>query len=342
MTQIRVGIVGCGSIARHRHAPEYAANPHVKLVAFADKGEERAKSLAEKYGADYYADYMDLVARDDIDAISVCTPNYLHAPVTVAAARSGKHVLCEKPMATTVDEAKEMVSAARLAGVKLMIAHNQRLMPVHLKAKEILESGRLGKVLTFRTTFAHGGPERWSAEGPGGWFFQKQQAFVGALGDLGVHKVDLIRWLLDEEIVEVAAMSGTLEKSGADVDDNAVCLLKTENGAMGTMTASWTYKPREDNSTVLYCEKGTMHIGVDPSYGVIVDLQDGQRELYQLTSMQTNEAGGQKTSGIIDSFVGCIVTDTEPEIPGEEGLKSLEVVIAAVKASERKTVVSIA
>lgn len=115
-----------------------------------------------------------------------------------------------------------------------MIGHNQRFVPSHQKAKEIIENGELGKIYSFRTTFDHGGPEGWSIDGKASWFFQKDQAFIGAMG---VHKADLIRYLLGEEIREVAAFVETNAKTETDVDDNSVCILKTESGIIGT--ASW-------------------------------------------------------------------------------------------------------
>ncbi|BCU82669.1 oxidoreductase [Polycladomyces abyssicola] len=341
MAKIRVGVIGCGSIAKYRHIPEYAENPHVELVAFCDVVEERAKPFADQYGGKVYTDYQELLKDDAIDAVSVCTPNVEHGPMTIAAARAGKHVLCEKPMATSGEEAQAMIDAARENGVVLMIGHNQRLMPPHVKAKEILESGRLGKVLTFRTTFGHGGPEQWSAEGKGGWFFRKERAFVGAMGDLGVHKADLIRWLLQDEIVEVGALVDTLHKEETDVDDNAVIILRTRGGAIGTMEASWTHYPNEDNSTILHCENGTMKIGVDPVDQVIVELRDGTVERYQVGAIATNEEGGQTKSGVIDAFVHSILSGEPPLISGEEGKKSLEVILAAIRSAEEKRIVQL-
>ncbi|MFC4076996.1 Gfo/Idh/MocA family protein [Salinithrix halophila] len=341
MTQIKVGVIGCGSIAIHRHIPEYANNPHVELVAFCDTDRERATAAAMEYGGRVFTDYEELCKLEELDAVSVCTPNAYHAPISIAAARAGKHVLCEKPMATSREEAEEMIRAARESGVKLMIGHNQRLMPPHVKAKEILSTGTLGRVLTFRTAFGHGGPEGWSVEGPGGWFFQKEKAFIGAMGDLGVHKTDLVRWLLDDEVVEVSAFVGTLQKEGTDVDDNALLLLKTGKGAIGTLAASWTHQPGEDNSTILYCEKGLMRIGEDPQDQVIVQRTDGSVEKYQVGGIATNEAGSQTDSGVIAAFIDAILRDVDPLIPGEEGMRSLDVILAALEASVEKRVVPV-
>lgn len=341
MSKVKVGVIGCGSIATYRHIPEYAANPDVELIAFCDVVVERAKAAAGQYGGTAYSDYREMLANEDLDAVSVCTPNVYHAPISIAAAEAKKHVLCEKPMAVSHEEAVAMIEAAKQNGVYLMIGHNQRLMPPHQKAKELLQRGYLGKVLTFRTAFGHGGPENWSVEGKGGWFFQKEKAFIGAMGDLGVHKVDLMRWLLDDEFVEVGAFVGVLDKTDTDVDDNAMCILRTEKGVVGTMMASWTHYAGEDNSTILYCENGLLKIGTDPNDQVIVELKDGSVERYRVGAIATNESGGQTNSGVIDAFITSIRTQTPPSISGEEGYKSLQVILAALESAETRKIATV-
>lgn len=339
MSKLKVAVIGCGAIALRRHIPEYAAHPEVELTAFCDIVKERAEALAEKYGGKAYTDYKELLAKEKVDAVSVCLPNALHAPVTIAAANAGVHVLCEKPMATSSEEAEAMIDAAQKSGVFLMIGHNQRLMPPHVKAKEILKQGYLGKVLTFRTSFGHPGPEGWSVDGRNSWFFRKPEAFVGAMGDLGVHKSDLIRYLLDDEVSEVGSFVGTLHKEGTEVDDNAVCILRMRSGAIGQLVASWTYYKGEDNSTILWCENGVLKVGTDPVDQVIVELRNGSVEKYQVGAIATNER--QTASGVIDGFVDSILTGTKPAISGEEGKKSLEVILAALESQASKTIVKL-
>jgi len=339
MSKLKVAIIGCGSIAIHRHVPEYAANENVEIVAFVDPVAERAQKLSDKYGGKVYTDHKTMLAAEKPDAVSVCTPNALHAPISIDAANAGAHVLCEKPMAISAEEAEQMIAAARKNGVYLMIGHNQRYMPPHVKAKEILKTGKLGKVLTFRTSFGHPGPEGWSIEGKGGWFFQKPKAFVGAMGDLGVHKADLIRWMLDDEVEEVGAFVGTLHKEDTDVDDNATCILRMKSGAIGSLVASWTYYRGEDNSTVLWCANGVMKIGTHPDDQVIVELRDGSVEKHKVGGISTNEK--QLASGVVDAFVESILTKTPPAISGEEGAKSLAVILAAMESQAQGTIVKV-
>lgn len=339
MNKIKVAVFGCGAIAQRRHIPEYAENQHVELVAFADPNLERAQEMVELYGGKAYTSYEEILANEDIDAVSVCTPNYLHAPMTIAAANAGKHVLVEKPMACSIEEAEQMIEAAHKNNVYLMVGHNQRLMPPHVKAKEILDSGKLGKVLTFRTSFGHPGPEAWSVDGADSWFFRKEEAIMGAMGDLGVHKSDFIRYLLNDEVADVASFIGTLHKEGTEVDDNATCLLRMKSGAIGTLVASWTQYKGGDNSTILWCENGVMKIGTVEGNEVIVELTDGTVETYQVGMMSTNEK--QVPSGVIDAFVESITTNTPPTISGEEGLRAVKVILGAFESQKTGRVVQL-
>ncbi len=122
------------------------------------------------------------------------------------------------------------------------------------KQEKFIESGELGKIYSFRTAFGHGGPEQWSIDGEESWFFKKEQAFIGAMGDLGVHKADLLRYLLGEEFVEVAAFVETVQRKSR-VDDNAVCILKTERALSEQLAASWAYTAKEDNSRLFMVKK---------------------------------------------------------------------------------------
>ncbi|WP_270179865.1 Gfo/Idh/MocA family protein [Alkalihalobacillus sp. CinArs1] len=341
MKTLKIGVIGCGSIAKHRHLPEYAANKNVQIVAVCDIVKSRADEIASLYGATSYENVEDVLQIEEIDAISVCTPNYLHAPISIAALKAGKHVLCEKPMATSKEDAELMIETAREHGKQLMIAHNQRFVPSHSKAKELLASGELGKVYSFRTAFGHPGPEGWSVDGKESWFFEKEKAFIGAMGDLGVHKTDLIRYVLGEEIVEVGSFVETSAKDFATVDDNAVCILKSESGIVGTLAASWAYTASEDNSTIIYAEKAILRLEDDPVNSLVVQYQTGDVVKYELGGIQTNESGGQTSSQVIDRFVDSIVSDKESPVSGDEGMKSLQVVLAALESNETKKIINL-
>ncbi|WP_079527365.1 Gfo/Idh/MocA family protein [Halobacillus hunanensis] len=338
MAKLKVAIIGCGSIAQNRHLMEYEANEQVDIMAVCDIVEERAMVTAEAFGARSYTDYEDLLAKENVDAVSVCLPNYLHAPVSIASLNAGAHVLCEKPMATSSEEAEEMINTAARTGKKLMIAHNQRFVASHQKARQLIEAGEIGKVYSFRTTFGHGGPEGWSADGTDSWFFKKDQAFIGAMGDLGVHKADLLRYLLGEEFIDVAGFIENNAKEGISVDDNAVCILRSESGVVGTLTASWAYRPEEDNSTIIYGEKATLRLEDDPQYSLISQYATGEIVKYELGQIQSNEDGGQTNTHVIDHFVESIIEDTTPLIDGYEGKRSLEIILGALQSGETRKI----
>jgi len=334
---VRYGVVGVGAIAQRRHIPECVANPESTLVALADANKERVEAIATQYGAKAYTDWQEMIKSPEIDAVVVAGPNALHAAMTIAALQAGKHVLCEKPMAINREEGRAMIDAAKKSGKYLMIGLNQRLMPSHMRAKEVLDSGRLGKVLSFRTAFKHPGPEGWSVDAAKSWFFRKDQAFMGVTGDLGIHKADLMRWLLSDEFVEVSGMVTTLDKRDGEgnliaLDDNAFINLKSAKGVIGSMILSWTNYGVEENYTVLYGTKGVMALGTDPTYGVIVNYRNGDKELHKVGAESTNTK--QVASGVIDALTASIITKTPSTIDGEEGYRSLDVILTAMEAAK--------
>ena len=341
----RIGIIGCGKIAQVRHIPEYAENPYAELAGFYDLNTQRAAELATQYGGKAYESAEAMLADPAINAVSVCVANHAHAPITIAALKAGKHVLCEKPMATTLEECEEMVKTAHEAGKFLMIGHNQRLAKAHAVAKELIDQGMIGRIITFRTTFGHGGPETWSVDpGKNTWFFDKNKAAMGAMADLGIHKTDLIQFLTGQHVVRTTARVVTLDKKDASgqligVDDNAICIYEMSGGTMGTMTASWTYYGAEDNSTILYGEKGIMRIYDDPAHSIVVKLADGTEKVYDVEQIQTND--NQTKSGVIDLWMNCLETNTPPEISGEEALYAMRAVFASLESAKAGTAVDI-
>lgn len=328
--ELNVGIIGCGSITRFRHAPEYRANPYVKDIYFYDRNIERAKRLAQEFGGYVVEKLEDLLENPSIMAISDCSSNETHHIHTSQALLSGKHVLCEKPISNSVKHAEEILEAERTSGKKLMIDHNQRFTKVHQKSKEIIKNKELGEVLSFRTTFGHKGPESWGVtKSNATWFFKKERSHAGVISDLGIHKIDLIHYLLDDEISEVHTFHGVLDKvdeygEPIEVPDNAVCILKTKQGKLGTASFSWTYYGTEDNSTTIYCQEGIIKIYQDPHAQLVIEHKDGTRVLHELEQIQTND--DQKSTGVIDAFLDCIVHDKEPPVTAKEAISSLKVV----------------
>ena len=335
---IKAGIIGCGNIARHRHVPEYAANPNTEIAGYCDWNRDRAQELAAKYGGRVYESVDELLADPSIDVVSVCVANTQHAEVTIKALNAGKHVLCEKPMAVSVEECEAMVKAADENHRTLMIGQNQRLTHGHQKARQLIREGAIGRVLTFRTTFGHEGPENWSIMKNNTWFFDRKQSAMGAVADLGVHKTDLIQYILDDYVEEVKSVVATLDKKDPDgnpisVDDNAISIYRMRSGAIGTMTASWTYYgAAEDNNTVIYGTEGVLHIYDHPDYTLYIQKRNGERIYYEMDKLITNEL--QFSSGVIDEFVSAILEGRESCISGRDVMIAMKAVFASVKSSE--------
>lgn len=348
----RIGIIGCGKIAQVRHIPELAANPDAEIVGYYNPTTSRALQMAERYGGKVYETLEQMLADPQIDAVVMSLANQVHADVTIKALKAGKHVLCEKPMATTIEECQEMVKAAQECGKALMIAQNQRLTNAHTHASKLIAEGEIGKVLTFRTTFGHSGPENWSINpGKGTWFFDRTKASFGAMADLGIHKTDLIQYLLGQNIVAVKATISVLDKTDADgnpigVDDNAICIYRMSGGAIGTMTASWTYYGQEDNSTVIYGTKGIMRIYDRPEYAMEIIKPGCESMKLDLEPIQTND--NQTSSGMTDLFIKTLEETGAEELAagdfflsGKSLLAAMRAIFAAMKSSSEGVEVEI-
>lgn len=338
-TVLKVGIIGCGKIAEVRHAPEYAENPHVELVAYCDTDPARAQRLAEAYGGQVYPGVAELLA-SGVDAVSVCVANTMHAQVTIQALEAGKHVLCEKPMSAAEGESRQMLGAAERAGRQLMIGLNQRYAKAHVRAKEILDSGALGEVLSFRTTFCHPGPESWTGR-QDSWFVDRRAASFGVMADLGVHKTDLIHYLTGQRIVRTTAVLATLDKKHSDgapidVEDNALAIYTLESGAVGALYVSWTNYGSEDNSTQIYCTKGVLRLYDDPEFSLIVERPYGVERLAldRLTSNKDQTSGGRTSTGVIDAFVDSIITGDAPVASGASAAHAMDVIFANQRSAD--------
>lgn len=333
---INIGIIGCGRIAQVRHIPEYDHNPDACIYGVYDINEKRAEEVAARYHAVPFKSYEDLLADSNIDAVSICTANHSHCEISVKALNAGKHVLCEKPMAVTYAECQAMVDAAHKTGKYLMIGQQERLLPVHIKAKELLQKGAIGKVLSFRTDFRHSGPETWTIDQDKVWFFDKKSAAFGAMADLGIHKADLMNYLLDDTIVSAMAITGTLDKKNTDgtpitVDDNAICIYQTKKGAVGTMEVSWTCYGEEDKSTVLYGSEGCLKINADPRYPLVLEKKSGERIFYNIDKYGATTNG----SGIIDTWISCLKNQMPPSISGDSSFESMKAVFAALESAQK-------
>ena len=289
MKKIKVGIIGCGFIANGKHLPSMARLEDVEVVAFCDIVLERAQASAKKYGgpdALVCLDYRDVLAREDIDVVHVCTPNNSHAEISVAALQAGKHVMCEKPMAKTAAGAKAMLDAARATGKKLTIGYQNRFREDSLFMKSLCESGDLGEIY-FAKAFAtrRRGVPTW------GVFMDKEKQGGGPLIDLATHALDLTLWMM-QNYEPVSALGSTFDKLARigspangmgpwdpakyEVEDSAFGLVKFKNGATVMVESSWALNMIVSNEAMtLLC--GTK-AGADmfPPTGPVVRTADFQ------------------------------------------------------------------
>ena len=333
----RIGVIGCGLIARRTHLPAYAASDDAELVAVCSGSRASAESAAAEFGVRrVHDDWRALIADPEIDAVDICAPNVLHAPIAIAASWAGKHVLVEKPMALSLAEADAMIAAAREAGRVLMVAHNLRYQPVYEAIKRIVADGLIGRPLAARGVFMHAGPDEfWGATSD--WFWQEQTAGGGALLDMGIHMIDLLRWFIDEPVVEVEAMTARLAKP-TFADDNAFVLLRFAGGAIVSMQASWTARPFPDREVVIHGERGHVALGRAQGEPPTLHVQDAGPE-----SARKVDVALPAVSALVNPFVHFLRVVREgvpPLTSGEEGRATLAVTLAAYEAarSGRKVV----
>ena len=235
---MRVALFGCGWI-QDFHARGVLACGH-EVVAVANHREESARAFAERHGIPRVTTDWETLARDpEVDAAVVATPNALHAPQSMALLEAGKHVLVEKPMATSVAECDAMIDAAARGGASLMVAHCWRFHPDVQAMRARIASGELGEVVKTRGYGVHAG---W---GPSGWFTQKALAGGGALPDMGVHAIDTVRYLLgDPDPGRVCAVIGT-RYGTYDVDDDGILLISWEQGTNSIVESGWWHPHKE-------------------------------------------------------------------------------------------------
>ena len=265
------------------------------------------------------------MTRDDVDAVVVATPNAQHRDVAVAAAAAGKHVLVDKPMARTTAEADEMIAAADKHGVVLVPFQNTRFMAPFVAAHDVVAAGRVGDVTGVRAAFGHGGPQAWAPNAT--WFFDKDVAGGGCLIDLGVHVIDLVRYVTGDDIVEVGAL---LNGDAGGVETDAQLLVRLGRGAIGTVHASWSSRPGPDHQLTVVGTEGTLHL--DSRTALTFLPLDGERERVALP---------ETTSSPLDEFLAAVRGERAPTVTAADGRAAVAVVEAAYRSARDGTVVPV-
>lgn len=324
MKKFRIGVIGLGM--GKSHIEGFQSHPAGKVVAVADPDGERLAAVAARYNIPAtYTDACEMLAREQLDIVSVVTPNKFHRELTIAALKSGCHVLCEKPMAMNTAEAKEMLAAAKKHGRRLMINFSFRFRPQSYAMKKLIDAGELGNIYFGRTVWQR----RRGMPGFGGWFGTKALSGGGPLIDLGVHRLDLALWLMDYPEPEwvlgstynpIASELAGRKGLTYDVEDFAAAMIRFKNGATLELEASWAGNIRENElmETRLLGDKGGLHqYNLNGTYEFEV-------EFYRET------AGCQYDSRLHPPVPEChnaqyslleaIISDQPTPAPGEQGL----------------------
>ena len=338
--KVRLGIIGSGGIAQNAHMPGYAAVPDLcEVVAVADSNEQVAREAAAKFNVPHvFTDYMKLLEMDEVDAVSVCTPNYLHLDPTIRAFEAGKHVLCEKPIAMNAEEAKRMVDAGRKARKKFQVGYNLRFVPNHQLLKQYVDAGDLGQIYYARA-------QAMRRRGIPGWgvFIDKVKQGGGPLIDIGVHILDLTLWMMGHP-KPIAASGVTYAKFGKrgdvvgflgqwdyknfTVEDFAAALIRFDNGATVVLESSFVANIPEDLFTSTLC--GTEGGAVTSPLTIV---QEKHRSLQTFEPKIPNKDVNSHHAEV-KHFVECILNDEEPLVTGEHGLAVAQIMDAIYRSSE--------
>jgi predicted dehydrogenase len=346
-SRLRVGVIGCG--VGRAHLTSYATLPDdVEIVALAGTDEDRCRRLAAEFNIPrLFSDYRDLLAQPDVEAVSVCTPNYLHAPITLAAVAAGKHVLVEKPLAMTVAEGEAMVRAAEKAGRVLMIVFNYRFRGDAQTLKRHIDAGGLGEVYYVQA----GWLRRHGIPGHGSWFVCKEQSGGGPLIDLGVHVLDLALWLMGRpRAVAVSAATyaalgprgrglwpGLRPSSGGgnfDVEDLALAFIRLETGATLSLAVSWAgYTGWGDDYFVhLWGQEGGAELTVR-GYAEADTLRFFADVAGVRTEMRPQCPAVPGHAQVVGEFVRAVKAGRPTSPTGEEGLAVLRLVDAIYRSA---------
>lgn len=323
--KIRIGLIGAGNIAQNAHIPAYLKQSDVELVGVCDLKEERAKEVAKKYGMKYaVTDYNELLAKDDIDAVSICTWNNAHAGAALAAAKAGKHILCEKPMAMNPGEAEAMLKAAKENNVVFQIGFVNRFRSDSKVIKEMADAGKFGDIYYSKATILR---RRGT---PLGWFTDLSKSGGGPVIDIGVHIIDLT-WYLMGKPRPVSVSAATYHKIGDyktkgvgrwvafdtddlkfETEDSANGFIRFENGATMNFEVSWAINGKEVGlSSMLYGDKAGASLEPLQIFG--------EEENYLVDSAPI--VGGEDAfANEIRHFLDCVKEGKEPLATAEDGV----------------------
>ncbi|WP_261133967.1 Gfo/Idh/MocA family protein [Bacillus sp. Marseille-Q3570] len=318
---MKIGIISFA----HMHAYSYASSIRkmngVELTGIADDDAVRGTKMAETFHTNYYRD-VDALLNTEIDAVIVTSENVHHVDHVIAAAKAGKHILCEKPLAINMEDAKKMISVCKENGIILQTAFPVRFNTSIIRAKQLVEAGELGRILAMRGTNR--------GTNPGGWFIDPEKSGGGAVMDHTVHVVDIMRWLMKADVNEVYAEVDQLI-SDEQIDDCGILTLEFTNGVFATLDCSWSrnkeYPTWGDVTLEIIGTEGTLSI----------DALSQKVNVYSDEKGLTWDYWGDDMDfGLIQDFVTTVINKQQPSITGEDGMRAVEVAIAAYESASLK------
>ena len=321
MALLRWGILGCGDVAEHKGGPPLYTVDDSELIAVMRRDRAKAEAFAERHGAKrVYTDVDELLADDEINAVYIATHPYLHCEQTIRAAQVGKHILCEKPMAMTVEECHRMVDACREAGVTLMLAYYRNHYPNIVKMKSLMDGGVIGDVVLARLNCTgYYNPNRPDLKN---WRINPEMSGGGVLMDIGSHRISLLEYLMGD----IESVRGYAETVHLDipVDDSAVFTLRFESGSHAIANINWNVGIGIDDVEV-YGTTGSLKCSpLNSGNLTLVTKFDGKVNLQQEPLPHTH-------TGLVEDFVNHLKIGEPIRCSGEMGLQT-NAIIAQIYA----------
>ncbi|MCJ7632834.1 Gfo/Idh/MocA family oxidoreductase [Candidatus Bathyarchaeota archaeon] len=305
MSRINVAVLGCGFWGKN-HARVLSESSVCNLVAVADMDSERARSIAEKYHVNWYTNVSEVLRKEDVGFVSICTPTTTHAQLAIEAIKASKHVLVEKPMTSTVKEAEKLIQAAKKNNVKLMVGFIERFNPAVQKAKEMIDAGEIGKIVLASSQRVSRWPERIGD--------------VGVVKDLAIHDVDLISHIFGSEVEQVYAIAGSLVHK---LEDYANIILSYKDGKNATIESNWL-TPRKIRRLTVTGTEGIVQVEYI-TQEITLENQKGSYTPF------FNQQEPLKIE--LEHFINSIQKGETPEPSGQNGITALRICEAALTSA---------
>jgi UDP-N-acetylglucosamine 3-dehydrogenase len=329
---LKVGLIGAGAISRV-HLEAYVRSQRVEAMAVADPDEEARAAIAERYGIikEAYGDEAELLADESVEVVDICTPHHLHHRQAMAALEAGKHVIVEKPIALTLEQADEMMAKAEAGKGRLFCALSQRMYPAHLKAKELIEEGEIGKPFLGIVNVL--GDELVRMNDPESWKGDPERAGGGALFDTGYHAIYMLQHFLGNATSVVASTQRLVVEAPKKADDTSVVALEMGEGRMGSICVTYAATGTEwSEARFIVGSKGSLQILDGDEEMPLAGFQD--KEFIPLpvhNPPNVNEYGIART---LEHFLECIDTGAEADITLSEARAALATTLAAYESSK--------